>query len=118
MVRFRDFFFADIITSMGVPLADIGLTFSYLVQGRAGDRNPEVEQTLSLALWIGFMAFLPYWWRFWQCIHKWYYSGNKMQLVNSMKYASKFLPPLAYYCGASKQATSASYWWFFAGQMI
>lgn len=29
MVRFRDFFFADIITSMAVVLGDIGFTFAY-----------------------------------------------------------------------------------------
>ena len=32
-VRFRDFFFADIITSMSVPLVDMALVFSYFKQG-------------------------------------------------------------------------------------
>jgi len=73
VVRFRDFFFADIITSMGTPLGDIGLTFAYISQGNFQTRNPNIEQTWSLHIWILLMSFAPYWWRFWQCIHKWYY---------------------------------------------
>jgi hypothetical protein len=118
-VRFRDFFFADILTSMTGPLVDIGMTFSYLTQGNFLERNPNIEKTGALNTWIAIMAFAPYWWRFWQCINKWHNSGNKMQLVNSMKYFSKFLPPLAYYCGASKLVSvSSSYWWYFSAQLL
>lgn len=30
-VRFRDFFLADVITSMHTPLVDIGMTFEYIM---------------------------------------------------------------------------------------
>lgn len=32
-VRFRDFFFADVITSMGQPLVDIGMCYNYFSAG-------------------------------------------------------------------------------------
>ena len=71
-VRFRDFFFADVITSMGVPLVDIGLTVAYFKQGNWASRNPQVEKSKPLDLYVSIMMFLPFWWRFWQCINKWY----------------------------------------------
>lgn len=94
-VRFRDFFLADVITSMATPLADIGLIV-ILIQDRI-----EAEKS-SIAVYFTTMAFLPYWWRFWQCINKWYNLGNKLQMVNAMKYFSKFLSPIAILLGSGK----------------
>jgi hypothetical protein len=104
-VRFRDFFLADVITSIGHPLVDIGITISYFTAGHWEERDKDVnKKTGFLNVWIIAFAYLPYWWRFWQCINKWKNQGNKMQLVNSCKYASKFGPPTVYYIfGAAKK---------------
>mmetsp|Transcript_3649 Transcript_3649/g.6217 ORF Transcript_3649/g.6217 Transcript_3649/m.6217 type:complete len:188 (-) Transcript_3649:35-598(-) len=69
------------------------------------------------------MMFAPYWWRFWQCINKWYNQKNRMQLVNACKYLSKFLAPIAVLSGCSKLIErdgvyESSYWYYFGGQMI
>lgn len=64
------------------------------------------------------MAFLPFWWRFWQCINKWYKSGNKLQLVNACKYLSKFGPPITLLAGAVKDITKSTFWFYFAAQLF
>lgn len=74
------------------------------------------------------MSFAPFWWRFWQCLNKAYNSGNKWQLVNALKYVSKWGPLIAVLCGSNKTwyektesgewIRSSSYWWYFTFQMI
>lgn len=78
----------------------------------------------DLAIWYTIMAFAPFWWRFWQCLHKTYKTKNYWQLVNAFKYVTKWFPTIALLGGASKhfidekgQFTHA-YWWFFFGQMF
>ena len=94
-VRFRDFFLADVITSMSTPLADIGLIIILFKDGSNENRS-------KFEFYFTLMSFAPYWWRFWQCLNKWYKLGNKLQLVNATKYLSKFGPPIAILCGSSK----------------
>ena len=80
-VRFRDFFFADIITSMGQPLADMGLITAYVNGGNWSINTPLSKidrEASSIVVYLTFMAYLPYWWRFWQCINKWYKHDNRM----------------------------------------
>ena len=57
-VRFRDFFFADVLTSMTKPLADIGFIVLHLGNVDGSER----KDTLSGYLVV--MAILPFWWRF------------------------------------------------------
>jgi hypothetical protein len=38
-VRFRDFFFADVLTSIGKPLGDMGFVFVHLVPHMNDDGN-------------------------------------------------------------------------------
>lgn len=69
------------------------------------------------------MSFAPFWWRFWQCLNKAYNSGNKWQLVNALKYVSKWGPIIAVVSGSNKTwyekdesglwIRSSSYWWYF-----
>lgn len=82
----------------------------------------------NLLIYLIIMSFAPFWWRYWQCINKWYYSGNRWQLVNSMKYMSKFGPAIVTLFGATKvmeeldsgadHSVKASYWPYFTTQMI
>ena len=66
LVRFRDFFLADVITSMGHPLVDVGITVSYFASGHWESRDKDVnKKTGILNVYIIAVAYLPYWWRFW-----------------------------------------------------
>jgi len=68
---------------------------------------------------------LPYWFRFWQCIHKYHESGMKVNLVNAGKYFSSMLPglftiwtvgtsrdPTTSYAGLKKEANTI-FWIYF-----
>ena len=41
------------------------------------------------------MGFLPYWWRFLQCLNKRHYTKQNVHLINAGKYFSDLLIPLA-----------------------
>ena len=91
-VRFRDFFFADIITSIGTTLCDIGYVFYFMISRRhKSDFTRDIKA--SLAIYYIVMGFIPFWFRFWQCINKYYYTGLQAHLVNAGKYFSKFVVP-------------------------
>ena len=71
-------------------------------------------------------SILPFWWRFWQCINKFYntryveveVSNNKrvskLHMINALKYAAKLVPPivLAVYAGSSKIEGDHFQLWF------
>jgi len=89
---------------MGQPLVDIGLIWAIL------KKDQDIKST-GYNVFFVFMGFLPYWWRFWQCIHKWYKQGIKLQLVNACKYFSKFLPLIAVLGGSSKKVGGPLGWY-------
>jgi len=65
-VRFRDFFFADIITSIGKTLNDIGFICLYYGSDVWKTRSPiEKENYPTLYYYSLVVGFLPFWWRFW-----------------------------------------------------
>ena len=70
-VRFRDFFLADVITSMGSSLGDLGLIAIMIRDGTEADKT-------DIALYFTIISFAPYWWRFWQCLNKWYKLNNNL----------------------------------------
>jgi hypothetical protein len=70
-VRFKDFFLADVITSMGHPIVDMGISCAYFTSNKFETRNSVVEKAGLLKFWVIAFAYLPYWWRYWQCINKW-----------------------------------------------
>ena len=70
-VRFRDFFFTDVVTSIGHSLQDMLLIFVYFNEGHWHDKDPVHKDDYPLLVTVGVVvSFLPYWWRFWQCVHK------------------------------------------------
>ena len=118
VVRFRDFFFADVLTSIGQSLLDIGLIFTYFFNGNWKIHKSVKEKEYPyLHLYITIIAFCPFWWRFWQCINKWYYQNILHQLANALKYCSKFGPIIAALMGCSKHYVEKegekSFWWYF-----
>mmetsp|Transcript_8674 Transcript_8674/g.14707 ORF Transcript_8674/g.14707 Transcript_8674/m.14707 type:complete len:281 (+) Transcript_8674:1441-2283(+) len=88
-VRFRDFFFADVLTSMGQTAKDFGIIFQHITVPSSWTEDTNLSH---LKTYNYVVAILPFWWRFWQCIRKGYLSGNNMQFVNAAKYISKIIP--------------------------
>ena len=65
-----------------------------------GDTDDSTNSWASvnfLPVYLTVVSFIPFWFRFWQCINKQYYTGfqheNKTQLWNAGKYFSKLIPP-------------------------
>ena len=76
-VRFRDFFFADVITSIGTSLQDIGVCVFYMTHRNYEDHDytpPDMDNSKTLGYYLILCGFAPFWFRFWQCINKYYYS--------------------------------------------
>lgn len=91
-VKFTDFFLADIMTSMSNSLNDIVYTIYFLFNF---DKMPCLLQdqktfTVIVATWI--LSIIPFWFRFWQCIHKYNESKMTVHLKNAFKYFIKVLP--------------------------
>lgn len=57
-VRFRDFFLADVITSMKGPLGDLGLIVLLLRDGTEANKK-------DIGWYFTIVSVAPYWWRFW-----------------------------------------------------
>ena len=77
-VEFRHFFLADIFCSAKQMFFDTA-TIMCLAQ--------EGEECLDYDTYIYVLGVLPFWWRFWQCIHRYYEDRtNTTQLWNAAKY--------------------------------
>ena len=65
MVKFKHFFFADILTSLVNPLKDVGFMSCYFVEGLWKDSTtPKAGNCPGLTNYGYSIAFLPYWFRF------------------------------------------------------
>jgi len=62
-VRFRDFFFADILTSAGTTLKDVGIIFQLINEDNWTNFNSEITRNLEIYFYV--VGILPFWWRFW-----------------------------------------------------
>ena len=91
-VRFRDFFFADIITSSVTTMQDIGVIVYFIRSGNFWERNYSGPSSNSLWFYLAMCTILPFWWRFLQCWNKWFYTGLRAHLINAGKYFSKIVP--------------------------
>lgn len=100
-VRFRDFFFADVLTSVGTTLQDFGIAVYYITSQNFKNYDPDhyqppdISHSLTLGIFLIWCGFCPYWFRFGQCLNKYYYSGVKAHLLNAGKYFSKLVVPFA-----------------------
>lgn len=92
MVRFRHFFFADIITSFIIPLKDLGYVGCFFTQGGwLESTQPKLDQCPQLENYLLGIAFLPYWFRLAQCFRRYHDTKMKIQLLNAGKYFSMIL---------------------------
>jgi hypothetical protein len=93
---FRDFFLADILTSLPSALVDVAYsacffaTSQFLAKGEGGVHTYSGQCNQYNTLYFATLfAFLPYWWRFMQCLNKYYYTRHAWpHLVNAGKYFS------------------------------
>lgn len=64
MVRFRHFFLADVITSLVLPLKDVGYIGCFFIQGGWLEHSkPTVEDCPIIDTYMMIIGFLPYWFR-------------------------------------------------------
>ncbi len=72
-VKFRHFFIADVFTSAKIMFFDTASMVCFYESGdyrsSAGGINCDWEVLYGYTFSV-----LPYWWRFWQCIHRYYYN--------------------------------------------
>ena len=94
-VKFRDFFLADIITSMTGPIQHMFIIACYYKEGHFKTGLPvKIQDECQVAngfFWV--FAFLPYWWRFAQCLNKYKNTKMKVHLINGGKYFSCLVSP-------------------------
>lgn len=75
LVRFRDFFFADVITSVPSSLTDISVALYFYLSAHFW-RHERIDMTaLFIVVCSQVASFIPFWFRFWQCINKYYYAS-------------------------------------------
>jgi xenotropic and polytropic retrovirus receptor 1 len=88
-VRFMDFFVADILTSMVKVMVDLVYDLCFLASGSwIISTNIDNSCTVSKASLVPFIVALPLWFRFMQCIHRYYYYRRRFpDLANALKYA-------------------------------
>ena len=96
-VRFRHFFLADVLTSMVSSLQNTAVIMCYFKTGdfetstKVSDLQGACPVLYDYKIMMGF---LPYWFRFAQCLNKWYNTGLKVHLINAGKYFSDLCVPL------------------------
>jgi hypothetical protein len=65
-------------------------------------------------VFLSLCTLLPFWWRFCQCLNKYYETGLKVHLINSVKYLLKMIPPLVLFFDIHSGKTGDENFWVFA----
>eukprot|EP00756_Hemistasia_phaeocysticola_P010703 Hpha_TRINITY_DN15036_c1_g12::TRINITY_DN15036_c1_g12_i1::g.123318::m.123318 len=120
-VRFRDFFVADWMTSLTLPIGDIEFFGCYIVQsiayGSAAERHTDC--TPDNKKFKYFLTILPFLWRLCQCLHMLRRTKKKAHMVNAGKYvclASSDFFSLMFL--ASDGDPGGAHWWRFWASMV
>ena len=82
------------ITSVPPALTDLSVALYYYFTARFYHHDQIDKKNMFLIVCAQIASLIPFWWRFWQCINKYWLGGIKSQLINAGKYFSKLLPPL------------------------
>jgi hypothetical protein len=91
-IEFRDFFLADELNSLAYSF----WTFSYFICAYDFHWRDLGTQCAVKFFWFTpFLACLPPWWRFLQCIRRYKDSKEKVHLVNAVKYTTSIASNLA-----------------------
>ena len=86
-VRFRDFLFGDVLTSLNKPFASIVLSFCLLSCNDCREKNQRNNECNRATYSCLFVLFAPFLIRFFQCINRYYYTKEAWpHLGNTLKY--------------------------------
>ncbi len=91
VVRFKDFFVGDVLTSMVRPLHDVYFTGCFFLSNewKTISLNNKCKPDYLVVL---FVSLIPYHIRFWQCINRYYYTKMWFpHIVNAGKYLASIL---------------------------
>jgi hypothetical protein len=90
-VRFLEFFVADVMTSLVKPFIDVALITCWATS-YSGENVFENGICHPRMFWAIFAWYLPFHIRFWQCVNKWWYTGDAFpHLVNAGKYFASIM---------------------------
>lgn len=85
-VAFRDFYTCNQLCSLVNVMNDLSYGICFYVSGDfVADDPTYCKHFQTNAIWV--LPFLPYWFRFAQCLKRWKDSGARKQLYNAGKYA-------------------------------
>lgn len=91
-IEFRDFFIADELNSLAYSF----WTFSYFICAYNKHWEALAVNCKVTGFWFTpFIACLPPWWRFLQCLRRYQDSKEKVHLVNAVKYTTSIASTLA-----------------------
>ena len=86
-VRFKDFLFGDVLTSLNKPFASLVLSFCLLACKDCRENNKRDEECNRSTVACLIVLFGPFAIRFFQCINRYYYTGEAWpHLGNTLKY--------------------------------
>ena len=100
-VKFIDFFIADQLTSLFIIILNISYSLCSFITGEW--KQTETQQTTNscdtsnttTTLIINCLKILPFWWRFAQCIRRYYDDSNHTNhIINAGKYLSSIITVL------------------------
>lgn len=102
-VNFRHYMLAVVTSSLMRSMYDLGLIVIYFTYGYWVSRDPVIKKNhIGYAEYCLFMNLWPYWWRFWQCANKRYYTGSGFHTANCVKYCFKMYPVVIVWYNANK----------------
>jgi len=114
-VRFRHFFLADVMTSMTTPIQMTATIYCFFLSDqknwKSGDKVDLKEECAAANIAAISLGFIPYWFRFMQCLRKYYDSNQKVHLINAGKYFSDLCVPFAGLWYVSQVYDKAFYIW-------
>merc|ERR1712228_7952 len=89
VVRFRDFFIGDILTSLSKVFVDLYMSACMVIMDELKASSMEskcINSGFTQAM-IPILISCPYWFRFMQCMNRYYMTGNRMPNgLNALKY--------------------------------
>lgn len=102
-VRFKDFIFGDILTSLSKPITSIVISFCllYCIECKENNTRSNCNRNATISV---FASLIPYVIRFFQCLNKWYYTKNTWPHgFNALKYIGAFTNTLIGWMYATKK---------------
>eukprot|EP00347_Sterkiella_histriomuscorum_P008900 403343313 len=75
LVRFKEFFLGDILTSLAKPLIDLYFVTCFFASD-SWKHDDHLNECILTSGWVFVMSFIPFHIRFWQCINRYYVTGQ------------------------------------------